>query len=75
MVYDEKGGYTDSSRELSDALHSLVKELIIKSMNEKGMSIEEVMYITSNEIEAICLRNQFKLRQIKREKEKEAYSQ
>jgi pyocin large subunit-like protein len=72
MVFDEKGGYTQNSIDLSNEVHSLLKELIVKSMNEKGMTIEEVVYVASSEIESICLMNQIQQRKKKREQANES---
>ena len=57
MVFDEKGGYSDSARRLSINFSSVIKDLLLQSMNEDGMKIEEIIYITSGEVEKICLRN------------------
>lgn len=63
MVFNkENGGYTENATALSTEFRDLVKDLIVKFANEKDMPIEEILYITSRDVESICLRNQIEQR-------------
>lgn len=66
-VYQEKGGYTPIALELSNEA-KVVLDSIIDKYQEKGMKIEEIVYVIFEETQMRCLMNQVKKRQEERRK-------
>jgi hypothetical protein len=64
-VYNENGGFTIIANDLSIEIGTNIKPILINYLN-KGMTIEEILYVVNSATEKICLRNQVETRINKR---------
>lgn len=58
MVFNSNGGYTKNASDLHDEINLVTKDIILKYMDERDMTIEEIVYVVDGCVEKTCLRNQ-----------------